>query len=617
MLRRLFLRESTIAEINGLYEQTGVAFMTDPVRLWVDRRYAQHMAVGGADFLREAVQQGLREGWAVKVKDFGSLPDGFARISDSRFGNIAKGYAFSEDVAREFRRFTNQMDRPHALLKALDFATSMWRTMVLGVFPYTTTNLLSGVFQANQFDAFKYDTWAATRKLMEDYHLGRNLDRKVGNYVKGLPADVRDLNLEELWELLSIEHGELGRGLYGIEMEQGVQRGFRTEWGFSDAARSTWDPRRPIGENVAHAMLGIHRDPGKVRGVIPGWRFNLGESAYFKGFRAINVAVEDWMALSFMLERLRRGDDLAMAISKKRLALNQSADMTDFDKKTFRRIFPFWGWMKGNAILQFKMAMARPEITALIPRIRGNIESAFAGEDTLPPSLRPRHVAEELGTQLSTGERPDFLNLTRLFPVKELGTTPLAGVKGPGATAEAAVQGLNPFLKGVIEGALNRDFYWDKPIVEYEGQQKEWLGVAMSPHAKRLARMVRPLNLLEQVGWRGVPTSVPEASASAGQFLGLRLFPVDVARQSYEQQRQINDRLGAVMRDFSRARREAERGGRDWRTDPDVQRLSETYRTLRQQRDALPLPVFRERSAEGRRQSRQQRAELRDYALAG
>jgi hypothetical protein len=42
----------------------------------------------------------------------------------------------------------------------------------------------------------------------------------------------------------------------------------------------------------------------------------------------------------------------------------------------------------------------------------------------------------------------------------------------------------------------------------------------------------------------------------------MRLFPVDVARQVYDAERKISDQMGAVMRDYARARQRAESGGR-------------------------------------------------------
>jgi hypothetical protein len=226
-------------------------------------------------------------------------------------------------------------------------------------------------------------------------------------------------------------------------------------------------------------------------------------------------------------------------------------------------------------------------------------------------------VAGELGAQLTGGTKPNFVNLTRFFPVKEIGTTPLAGTHLAGNVLDTLVGGLNPLAKSPIETALNRDFYWDRPIEEYPDQEKKFLGVSMSPTAKRAASLIRPLNAIEQVSWRGVPASAEDAYFTAGQAVGLRTFPVDVKRQVYEAQRAIDTQVSAVMRDYARARRDAESAGRDWRSDADVQRMAEIYRDLIARKDALPLKALREADRARLQTSRSDRKELKGFATAG
>ncbi len=610
-LQRTFLRESMLHEVNGLAEHTGIGFENDPVKVWLKRRYASHFAQAGADFLQAVLKDAERSGLAVPLAGKGPTPDGFSRIVDRRFGAVAGNWAFADELVKEFKRFQGTTEKPHLILRAWDWASSQWKTGVLAAFPYTTTNLMSGVFQANQQEAFSHKAWTGARRWMEDYHGGKNLAAPLSRYVPGLPSQYAKLTVQEFYDALSIEHGALGKGLHGVEMESAVRDGMRTEWGVAQALK---DSVRDDGfwPKVMRAGIGVGRnDAGQMR-------FKLGDAAYFKAFRAINVGVEDWMKSGFILERLRRGDDLAEAVQKARLSLNQSADLTDFEKATFRRILPFYGWMKGNAVLQFMMAIDRPTIIGLVPKIRGDLESSFAGDETLPPSLRPRHVAGELGAQVSGGANPNFVNLTRLFPVKEIGTTPLAGPVGMIRNAvDSAVQGLNPLAKTPLETSMNRDLFWDRPIVEYDGQQKRFLGFDVSPGTKRALAMLRPLNAAEQVSWRGVPSTGTDAAFTTGQALGFRTFGVDVKRQVLDAQRSIDQDMAAVMRDYSRARSNAEQARRDWRTDPDVQRMAEIYRALLEKRSSLPLKPIRDADRERLRTQRATRDELRDYARAG
>jgi pyrimidine operon attenuation protein/uracil phosphoribosyltransferase len=605
MLMRTFLSELTIAEINSLAEYTGVAFRTNPVSVWKDRRTMAHLAVGGADFLKEAIKQGVEDGFVVAIKGRGQVPEGFERITDSRFGNVAKGYAFSKELVREFKKFQNLSEKPHVVLRAVDWLTQQWRTSVLGVAPYTMTNLLSGVFQANIFDAYRMKTWDAVRRMMMDIHNGVT-GKTVNSFVK-LPGEIGRYDIQDFYTHLAIEHGELGKGLHGIEMEKAVQEGYRTEWGILAQFKGafTGDTK---AKKLLRGLAGVYRDE-------KGLHANLSEAAYFRGFRAFNVAVEDWMAMSFMTERLRRGDPLSLAIQKKRLALNQSADLTDFELNVFRRMIPFWGWMKGNAVLQAVAAVNRPQLAAAVTRVRGNLETAFAGDAIIPTSLRPRHVAEEMGVQLTPGPNAQFVNLTRAMPVREIGITPFAGLDMPGNIAEEAIQRLNPVAKVPGENIINRDLYWDRKVEEYEGQRRRFLGVNLPPKSKRLARLVRQLNVVEQMSWRGVPATGSDAAFAAAQLTGVRAFPVDAQRQIFARERELNDTIGSVMRDMHRARTYAERAGDPWQQDPEVIRLAEIYAGLVEQRDALPMKAIREFSKEWMKERRGQRKELKQYAV--
>lgn len=609
-LRRQFLRESTIQELNLLAEDTGIQFETDPTRAWLKRRYGSHFAQAGADFLKAALEDGLKQGTVVKVAPKGPTPEGFVRVTDDRLGHLAKGYAVSEDIAKELARFAKHTQDPGPILKAFDWVTNKFKTVALSAAPYTMTNLLSGVFQANQFNAFSHKAWGAAKELMEAVHAGggERLNTPLRELIGDLPEGVRDLSVGQFYDAMSIEHGALGKGFYGSELESDVGEAVRRKWDVAAALRSPFEERasrqRLAGQSGAAAATrraaAVPVDAAK---------------AFFRAFRTTNNAVEDAMKIGFVLERMRRGDDMATAVGKARLALNQSADLTDFEKATFRRVIPFWGWMKGNALLQFGMAMARPQMTAAVEKIRGNLESSFAGQEQLPPSLRPQHVAGELGAQIESGAKPDFYNLTRVYPVKELGLTPLAGPNLVRAAIDNVLQGLNPIIKMPVESAINRDLYFDRPITEYAGQRKSFLGVPLSPEQKRVAALVRPLNAVQQQSWRGPPQDLEEGAQWAGQALGLRVFPVDVARQVYDQERRINEQLGAVMRDYSRARDRATQAGRDWRSDEETQRLAGLYAELVDARERLPLKSLREANAAALRERREQRKQLREFAL--
>jgi hypothetical protein len=278
------------------------------------------------------------------------------------------------------------------------------------------------------------------------------------------------------------------------------------------------------------------------------------------------------------------------AVLMKRYLFDYS-DLTDFERNVMKRVFPWYTWTRKNAALLMEIALTSPRKLALIPKIQLNVEHTLAGEDTLPPSLRPAHIAKEAGVQISGGTNPHFLNMGYMLPIGELRMNPLQPVQAAKFLAEQA----GGPLRTAAELLTNRDLYFDRPITEYPGQRKELLGIPMPPAAKHVLRQVRPLNVIEQAQRSMAATGTPASAAEAGlaAATGIRTFPVDVARQVFEQERGINDQLGAVRRDLKRRLVELQQVGGDPNADGEANRLLAIHEELAQQRDNLPLPEVR------------------------
>lgn len=268
---------------------------------------------------------------------------------------------------------------------------------------------------------------------------------------------------------------------------------------------------------------------------------------------------------------------------------------------------------KNNAKLILTLALSSPAKLALVPKLQGDAESALAGKDTLPPSLRPAFVQQEGGIQVSGGTKPQFLNAGYMLPVGELGLiNPLA----PRQAAQKVLDSVAGPAKTAIELATNYDSFQDKPIREYPEQRKEFLGVDVPPELAHVARSVRPLNFGNQV-LRSIETSqTPEQAAGnvAAQTVGVRTFPVDVPRQIFEAERRINEQVGAVRRDMKRRMSELDGRGVEYAGDGELARLLGQLQELTARRSALPLRDVR---AALRPLSERRKQRLTEYVAAG
>jgi len=262
-------------------------------------------------------------------------------------------------------------------------------------------------------------------------------------------------------------------------------------------------------------------------------------------------------------------------------------DITTLERGTptrpgLRDVIPFWTWTRFNSRLLMRLALSNPRVLAQVPKMQIDLETVLAGEDALPDSMRPAHVYQEGGVQVSGGTKPQFFNLGRSLPVGELSLLNPLNVTG---AANKLMESAAGPAKTAYELLTNRDTFFDRPIREYPGQTKEFLGFDMPPEAKHALRTIRPLNMAEQQLRQFESGS---AGGAFGHATGLRLFPIDARRQVFEAEKKINEQVGAVRRDIRMRLAKVRESGGDPTADADLQRLLGTHAELQERRAGLP-----------------------------
>ena len=605
-IMRVMARENTAQELEDLLRQVGQGqrvdegLFRDPIEAWMIRRHRTVDAMAAVDIIKAAAAK-----FGKRVKSGATLEAGWSHVEVPGFGSVLKEFAFPEADAKALARVLGTYRQPNKVLKAWDQLTSFWKTLVLSVPSYTTANAWSDGFMmlaGDMFDPRAVDqAWAA----MRDYHDGVKAARAAGiderNFADALATaesglaeklaplarkiDGTEYSVGQLIDALKFDHGYMGAGLYGTEMEQAVRSLVTDPTG--------WNP----GDQFKAALGDGPWWKRAARAIGPG---------YAAWFRAVNTAMEDHRHLAAVIARLKKGDTLDQAVSRAKQFLFDYSDLSQFEKDVMKRVFPFWAWIRNNTRVMWYLGAARPQTVALFSKIRGNLEASLVEDgELLAPSLRPRHVQGELGVQVSGGRYPQFVNMGRMYPLKELGYT-LPGLVATGGKSvlEGAVEGFNPFAKGAIEGAINRDLYWGRPITAYEGQRSEWLGMKLPPAAKRWLRMVRPLNVIEQATWQTNATGTGMATAA-----GFRTFPVDVHRQVSERDRAINEQIGRVKSDLRRALYKGD--------EAEAQRLAGIYQDLAGRRSGFGSKFYRALQGAGGRRRRAEIDEQLDAILQG
>ncbi len=141
--------------------------------------------------------------------------------------------------------------------------------------------------------------------------------------------------------------------------------------------------------------------------------------------------------------------------------------MSQVERNVFRRIFPWYAWIKNNGVYQAKLLLERPIIAGSVPLLQNAIEEALAGNDRIPMSQRPDWMRQQLAFQMGANpDHPAFLMSRSLFP-PEQAITQLESIIGKDGIADFLhyfTSQLNPLITKPIEVGTGREFFSGREI---------------------------------------------------------------------------------------------------------------------------------------------------------
>lgn len=586
-------------------------YLLNPLLLAETRMMEAARAIADRRFLKAALaraQMGDEPDRVVIKLRTGKPPFGYRRVR-VRGGAPFRGYAFRRDVADAIEKYHNLMRKPEGLTRAWARFTNIWKELVLATPQYAMVNAAGDIAAMIVGDAFDERVMVDAKDVMRTIYEGLRAQRIMAGLDKGefirqqlsrggsmrkalrewneltlahakLAAKVkvagRDLGLtyRELYDQLVTRHGLFGRGFAGAASELDKLHYFNDPLGHSLAGA------------VANRWLTIMGDSSVA------WKAAKAPyaiaSSSLRAIRAMQTVLEDHRRLTAVLTRMAmHGEDAETAVKHTLRFLFDYTDVTPVEKVFMRSLFPFWSWIRKNTELQWYLAFHRPQYLAVVSKIHGDLESATSeGKRSLPLSLRPKHVLAEFGTQVgpaTAGRNPRFINLTRFLPVREIATV-LQPIK-------TLVESAHPGILRPIELTVNRNFYWDDPLLRYPGQKHRFMGMQIDPRLRHLLR-AGPLTLAD---WLSRPTPVEQVEhrplETFGRVTGLRLYEPDIVRQTRSLGREVSEQIGSVTYDLKRRiRRVVAEGGDPW-SDAEVQRLLEIRARLRRATLAYPFDL--------------------------
>lgn len=559
-----------LAERLGLpTEQGGIGLKAgEQVPLYSDDIVLRHVArqieaervLGSAEFFHEMVRR-----YGVRVHRGENVPDGYTLANANKFGSIIREYAFRPEVARVIEQHVKLLEEPNPVLKAYRGVLGIWKGLALMAPGYHLNNLFGSVWNAKAASAWTDEAFALARQTQEA--VARQA-ASAGD-TAGMLKTVAGVSRRQLGADAD------GTATVGELYREAFTRGVTGGGLFSE--RFTASPVQ------AQELLDALRNPDTARAAVA----KLKRGNLLAMNRIVGTTIEDAGRLTVFISRLKAGDTAEQAAETVKRVMFNYNDITALERGTpqrpgLRDVIPFWTWTRFNSRLLMRLALSNPRTLAQVPKIQLNLETVLAGEDALPDSMRPPHVYQEGSVQVSGGTKPQFFNLGKMLPVGELALLNPLNVTG---AANKLMESAAGPAKTAYELLTNRDTFFDRPIREYPGQEKEFLGLDVAPETKHIARTIRPLNMAEQLRRQADSGSVEGAFGAA---TGLRLFPIDARRQVFEAEKRINEQVGAVKRDIRMRLAQVRQSGGDPLADADLQRLLGTHAQLQEKRAGLP-----------------------------
>ena len=439
--------------------------------------YAARMTQSNAIIMRKQLVDWMEEKMPEAFKKAGKIQtEGMTQVK-----LWGKHYETVPEIARELKKIAPQLNDVgmQKFLKSYDKIQNTWKLSVTSFWPsFHSRNAVSNVYLG----------WLGGNKSPQTYkdafrlqQYGHNV--KLGKKVKDEIIEVsgRKFKMSELWEMGG-ESGVIGTGWFGGEF---------------------------VNKLAINKSL---KDP------VDALEF------YARFPRRLGTAVENNARIALFIDRLGKGDDVFSASQHVKKFLFDYGHLSETERKLFRRVVPFYSWMRKNIPLQLEQMVKQPgKYTSMLHAQRG-VESMSPAEEEkyLPSWMRE----EELYVRLPGKKyfNPDL-------PFQDLAKVALSH-----RTIREIVAPISPLIKGIFEIAANRDLFRDRPLADQRLP------------ASKFAREKIKKELINNMRFNTIyKRATDEDKALLAKFLdvilGISVSPFDVAQgRKFYQKRKTEER---------------------------------------------------------------------------
>ena len=364
-----------------------------------------------------------------------------------------KDKVFDPEIASEISRYTTEYFNPkevNLFMQGFDKVQTMWKKWTLAPFPQyhlrnmvgnTWNNYLAGVEPVNYSKAQAIQMWRKY-KIIPGKRQNMALSNLKLHKITTQAADDIIVQAEKT--------GVVGKGWYGADIEEGI--------------------KKEIGKGFLRKSL--KTKAGKI---------TSGDIIIEKGM-AFGTTIENNARMAHFIDRLNKGDDVFAASKSVKKFLFDYGDLTQFEKTTMKRFFPFYTWTRKNIPLQLEQLWQHPEkFMKAAPAFRARNEQDLLKLKYANPNLYDRLPVE----YKRTADTVTYIPLEGLLPggdLAKLATNP----------QEMFVEMLTPGLKYIMEEIFNKSLYFDSEIQKYDKETQEFLRQDISPKIKHALTTILP-----------------------------------------------------------------------------------------------------------------------------
>jgi hypothetical protein len=311
--------------------------------------------------------------------------------------------------------------------------------------------------------------WKKTALFSAGFHIRNAVGNSWNMYASGLRMDeVVKYQAEAAYALEGIKARRVGRSTKAAKnidkaYDEFLQQGLRNTGSAADFAT---DPSRAVMSEVGARTKGragraVH-DVAEAFKTPGAWEKTKAiADSPFAASRRLGDEADEISRFALFKWARDKGMSPKEAGEKVREVLFDYTRLTEVEQKYFKRLAPFYTWMRKNAEFQIKAFAKNPE---RFNRLNVATENAYDNVD-MNQEITPEWMREGLALPIPGTDRLLSVN------------PPAADLSKMTDPGKMLIDSLTPVLKAPLEIGMNRSTFNDRQIKEFDGQTGDIAGV--------------------------------------------------------------------------------------------------------------------------------------------